>query len=40
MYADREQRAAEIERSAALPADTLRAQLTDTAAALDTALRD
>ena len=38
MYADREQRAAEIERSAALPADTLRAQLTDTAAALDTAL--
>ena len=38
MYADREQRAAEIERSAALPADTLRAQLADTAAALDTAL--
>ena len=38
MYADREQRAAEIERSAALPADTLRAQLADTATALDTAL--
>jgi maleylpyruvate isomerase len=38
MYADREQRAAEIERSSALPADTLRTQLTDTAAALDTAL--
>jgi maleylpyruvate isomerase len=37
MYADREQRAAEIERSAALPGDTLRAQLADTAA-LDTAL--
>ena len=38
MYADREQRAAEIERSAALPGDTLRTQLADTAAALDTAL--
>jgi maleylpyruvate isomerase len=38
MYADRAQRAAEIERSAALPADTLRTQLTDTAAALDAAL--
>jgi maleylpyruvate isomerase len=38
MYADREQRAAEIERSAVLPADTLRAQLADTAADLDTAL--
>jgi maleylpyruvate isomerase len=38
MYADREQRAAEIERSAALPADTLRTQLADTAAALDSAL--
>jgi uncharacterized protein (TIGR03083 family) len=38
MYAEREQRAVEIERSAALPADTLRAQLADTAAALDTAL--
>jgi maleylpyruvate isomerase len=38
MYADREQRAAEIEQSAALPARTLREQLADTAAALDTAL--
>jgi maleylpyruvate isomerase len=38
MYADREQRAAEIERSAALPGDTLRTQLTDTAAVLDAAL--
>jgi maleylpyruvate isomerase len=38
MYGDRGQRAAEIERSAALPARTLRVQLADTAAALDTAL--
>ena len=35
MYTGREQRAADIERSAALPGDTLRAQLADTAAALD-----
>jgi maleylpyruvate isomerase len=40
MYADSAQRAAEIERSATLPADTLRAQLTDTAAALDSALAE
>jgi maleylpyruvate isomerase len=38
MYADRERRAAEIERSAALPGDTLRTQLIDTAASLDTTL--
>ncbi len=38
MYADREQRAAEIERSAALPASTLRDQLAATAATLDAAL--
>ncbi|WP_211177157.1 maleylpyruvate isomerase family mycothiol-dependent enzyme [Pseudonocardia acidicola] len=38
MYADRQQRATEIEASAAWPAATLRADLTATAAALDTAL--
>ena len=38
MYADREQRAAEIEQSATLPGGTLRRQLGDTAAALDKAL--
>ncbi|MEU7815294.1 maleylpyruvate isomerase family mycothiol-dependent enzyme [Pseudonocardia sp. NPDC049154] len=35
MYADREQRAAEIESSAALPAATLRGDLASTAATLD-----
>lgn len=38
MYANAEQRAAEIERSATLPAPTLREELTATAAALDRAL--
>lgn len=38
MYADRLQRAAEIERAAAQPPDILRAQLIVTAEALDTAL--
>ncbi|MBO8191751.1 maleylpyruvate isomerase family mycothiol-dependent enzyme [Streptomyces oryzae] len=38
MYADREQRAAEIESSAALPPDVLREQLRSTAAELDDAL--
>ncbi|OZM83189.1 maleylpyruvate isomerase family mycothiol-dependent enzyme [Pseudonocardia sp. MH-G8] len=38
MYADAEQRAAEIERTAALPASTVRAALARTAEELDTAL--
>lgn len=38
MYADREQRAAEIESSARAPAETLRAELTRTARALDAAV--
>ncbi|GAA2851955.1 maleylpyruvate isomerase family mycothiol-dependent enzyme [Pseudonocardia halophobica] len=38
MYADRAQRAAEIEASAELPASTLRAELTATARALEEAL--
>jgi maleylpyruvate isomerase len=38
MYADAEQRAAEIERTAALPASTVRADLARTAEQLDTAL--
>lgn len=38
MYADREQRAAEIERSSALPASTLRDELAGTADVLDRAL--
>jgi maleylpyruvate isomerase len=40
MYADREQRAAEIEESAGQPADTLRADLASTAATLDEALAE
>lgn len=38
MYRDREQRARDIEESAKAPADTLRRELLDTAAALDAAL--
>jgi maleylpyruvate isomerase len=38
MYADGEQRAAEIEQSAGLPAHVLRAQVADTATALEAAL--
>ncbi|GAA4709790.1 maleylpyruvate isomerase family mycothiol-dependent enzyme [Pseudonocardia yuanmonensis] len=38
MYADRDQRAAEIERSAGLPASTLRAEVASTADMLDAAL--
>ena len=38
MYADREQRAADIEESAQAPVDTLRRELVETAATLDAAL--
>jgi maleylpyruvate isomerase len=40
MYANRDERAVEIEQSAALPAEVLRSEVADTAAALDAALAE